>query len=85
MQVKDKIIFIYCFFAKWRYICAMYTDKKDFYYAVVSKRNGRLILLGGHLPIYWNKKVAEGVCAKFPRSEVKKIHGGQLEELLKEA
>ncbi len=63
---------------------AMYTEKKDFYYAVVSKRNGRLILLGGHLPIYWKKKVAEDVSVKFPRSEVKKINGKQLEELLKE-
>lgn len=61
----------------------MYTQKQKKYYAIVSKKTGKPLLLGGHLPIYWKKSVAEGISSKFPKSEVIPIDGEKLEKLLK--
>lgn len=60
----------------------MYTQKQKKYYAIVSKKTGKPLLLGGHLPIYWRKKVAEGISSKFPKSEVVTVSGDELQELL---
>ena len=61
----------------------MYTQKQKTYYAIVSKKTGKLLLLGGHLPIYWRKKVAEDISSKFSSSEVVPVSGDEVQKLLR--
>lgn len=55
------------------------------YYIIVSKKNGRMLLQGSMLPIYWQKKIAEERCKLFPEFVVKFIHGRSLNRLIEES
>lgn len=36
--------------------------RQKYYYAIVNKENGNMILEDAKLPIYYNKKVAKRIC-----------------------
>jgi hypothetical protein len=52
-----------------------------YFYAIVNKNNGNLLLADSKLPIYWNKKVAQDfakyhkgfVVARIPISDLNQI------------
>jgi len=53
--------------------------KKKYYYAVVKKENGNLLVSDGKLPIYWNKKVAQEMAKEFRDYCVTRISVDNLE------
>lgn len=56
------------------------TDEQKYYYVVT--RGGKLLLLNGQLPIYWNKKNAEQATNGFIGTELIRIKGNKLSELI---
>lgn len=46
---------------------------KKYYYVIVNKMSGKMLLSDGKLPFYWNKKVAKDMCAGFNGFKVCKV------------
>lgn len=55
-----------------------------YFYAVVDKRNEKLILESGNLPIFWMKSIAENVRSKFSGTYVKRINVNDFYKFLNE-
>ena len=41
--------------------------KAKYYYGIVNKENGTMLLEDGKLPFYWNRKIAKERCAGFSK------------------
>lgn len=58
-------------------------SNSKYYYAVVKKNTGKLLLESGHLPIFWLESVAKERCDDFNGTIVKKVKIEDLESLFK--
>jgi hypothetical protein len=52
------------------------------YFAVVNKEKGNLITIGGHLPIYWCKRVAKEIASQFKGCVVLPVNADDLHKLI---
>jgi len=57
-------------------------SKQKYYYAVVKKDNGNLLLEGHKLPFYWLKKIAKETADKFEGYIVTRINLCDIEKLI---
>ena len=58
------------------------TQKQVYCYVIIQSRNGRMILISGKLPIYWNHAVAKTTSQKFEGTEVIRIKCEDIEKLI---
>lgn len=62
---------------------ALYEMKKtSFYYVIVNKKSGRMLLQDCKAPIYWSLKVANERCSHFTECKVVKIPAKDFNDLL---
>lgn len=54
----------------------------NYYCWIILNKNGNPILVGGHLPIYWRKNVAQEMAANFSGTSVKKIFMDDLKGII---
>lgn len=57
-------------------------SKSKYYYAIVDKENGNMLLEDGKLPFYWNKGIAKERCINFYGYVVHKLSLSEIESMI---
>lgn len=63
----------------------MNTINQNYYYAVVDKESGRLILIDGILPIFLTRTIARRKVMGLSNIKILKISGKKIYKVLREA
>jgi len=59
--------------------------KAKYYYGIVNKENGSMLVEDGKLPFYWNRKVAKERCEGFSKYCVVKMELETINDLILKA
>jgi hypothetical protein len=57
-------------------------SKSKYFYIIVDKENGQMLLEDGKLPFYWNKKIAKERCVSFDGYVVHKLLLSEIETMI---